>query len=152
MRALLQRARDAQVRVDGEAHGGFTGAGLVVFVGVTHADDRETAARLAAKAYQLRVFTAEGDSTELSAQELSLPLLVISQFTLYADTTKGRRPSWKSAATGRQAEPLVAAFAAELERLGADVSTGVFGADMQVSLTNDGPFTILLELDPPQQR
>ncbi|MDO9486466.1 MAG: D-aminoacyl-tRNA deacylase [Actinomycetota bacterium] len=148
MRALVQRALDASVRIDNAVVGEFQGRGLVVFVGITHEDDADTARRLAAKIVHLRIFPAEDQSGEFSAAELDLPLLLISQFTLYADTGKGRRPSWNAAAPGDVAAPLFDACVAELRGFGANVSTGVFGADMQVRLTNDGPFTILLELDP----
>lgn len=114
--------------------------GLVVLVGVTHTDTAETAAALARKIYHLRILAGER-----SAAEVGAPLLVVSQFTLYADTSKGRRPSWQAAAPGPVAEPLVAAFAAALAELGARVETGVFGAHMDVALVNDGPITLILE-------
>ena len=114
--------------------------GLVVLVGVTHTDTAETAAALARKIYHLRILAGER-----SAAEVGAPLLVISQFTLYADTSKGRRPSWQAAAPGPVAEPLVGAFAAALAELGARVETGVFGAHMDVELVNDGPITLILE-------
>jgi len=115
--------------------------GLLAFVGVTHTDDREKARRLAEKLWQLRIL-----ADERSAAEMNAPILVVSQFTLYADTAKGRRPSWNAAAAGPVAEPLVAEFAEALRQLGAEVQTGVFGAKMQVELVNDGPVTVLLEL------
>lgn len=114
--------------------------GLVVLVGVTHSDTPEIAASLARKIYHLRILSGERSCAEASA-----PLLVISQFTLYADTSKGRRPTWLAAAPRPVAEPLVAAFADALRGLGADVQTGEFGADMQVMLVNDGPVTLILE-------
>jgi D-tyrosyl-tRNA(Tyr) deacylase len=114
--------------------------GLVVLVGVTHSDTPEIAASLARKIYHLRILSGERSCAEASA-----PLLVISQFTLYADTSRGRRPTWLAAAPRPVAEPLVAAFADALRGLGADVQTGVFGADMQVTLVNDGPVTLILE-------
>ena len=114
--------------------------GLVVLVGVTHTDTTTTAAALASKIYYLRILAGEKSCAEVGA-----PLLVISQFTLYADTRKGRRPSWSAAAPGAVAEPLITAFAAELTELGATVSTGVFGAAMQVELVNDGPVTLVLD-------
>jgi D-tyrosyl-tRNA(Tyr) deacylase len=114
--------------------------GLVVLVGVTHSDTPEIAASLARKIYHLRILSGERSCAEASA-----PLLVISQFTLYADTSRGRRPTWLAAAPRPVAEPLVAAFADALSGLGADVQTGVFGADMQVTLVNDGPVTLILE-------
>ena len=116
------------------------GPGLVVLVGVTHSDTTVTAAALARKVYHLRILTGEK-----SAADLGAPLLVISQFTLYADTRKGRRPTWQAAAPGPVAEPLVTAFADALRELGASVQTGVFGADMQVMLVNDGPVTLILD-------
>ena len=113
----------------------------MVLVGVTHTDSESTAAALARKVWSLRILDGEK-----SAADLGAPLLVVSQFTLYADTVKGRRPSWSAAAPGSVAEPLVHAFVAELRTLGASVETGLFGAHMQVSLVNDGPVTVLLEL------
>ncbi|MES3636756.1 D-aminoacyl-tRNA deacylase [Mycobacterium intracellulare] len=143
MRVLVQRVSSATVTVDGAVVGAIRpdGQGLLAFVGVTHTDDREKARRLAEKLWNLRIL-----AEERSAADARAPILVISQFTLYADTAKGRRPSWNAAAPGPVAEPLVAEFAATLERLGAEVQTGVFGANMQVELVNDGPVTVLLEL------
>ena len=114
--------------------------GLVVLVGVTHSDTANVAAALARKIYHLRILRGEASVADTGA-----PLLVISQFTLYADTRKGRRPTWQAAAPGPVAEPLVTAFAAALRELGASVQTGVFGADMQVMLVNDGPVTLILD-------
>ena len=155
MRALLQRASGAHVRVNDAVVGGFSHAGLVIFVGVTHADTAATAQALARKSYGLRVFEHRhlpqdaclppGSPREVSAMDLQLPCLVISQFTLYASTAKGKRPTWDAAAPGEVAQPLVDAFVEELRILGAPVETGIFGADMQVSFTNDGPMTIMLE-------
>ena len=154
MRAVVQRSQDARVTVDGAVVGSFEGPGLVVLVGVTHDDTADTAARLADKVYDLRVFgpehapegAAAPTSREVSASDLGLPLLVISQFTLYGDTRKGRRPTWDAAAPRPVAEPLVDAVVARLRDRGAAVATGVFGADMQVTFTNDGPITILLDV------
>ncbi len=115
--------------------------GLVVLVGVTHSDTPSAAGALARKIFHLRILHGEKSCADASA-----PLLVISQFTLYADTTKGRRPSWQAAAPGPVAEPLVDEFTAALRGLGAEVQTGVFGADMQVQLVNDGPVTLILEV------
>jgi D-aminoacyl-tRNA deacylase len=129
------------VTVDGEVVGRLAAPGLVVLVGVTHTDSEQTAAALARKVYNLRILAGE-----LSCADVGAPLLVVSQFTLYADTAKGRRPSWQAAAPGPVAEPLVTAFAAALTGLGATVETGVFGAMMQVELVNDGPVTLILEL------
>jgi D-tyrosyl-tRNA(Tyr) deacylase len=142
------------VSVDGVIVGAFDGPGLMVLVGVTHDDTPASAERLADKVYDLRIFGPEhapagsptADAREISASDLGLPVLVVSQFTLYADTRKGRRPTWDAAAPGSIAEPLVAHVVARLRERGAEVSTGIFGADMQVSLTNDGPITIQLEV------
>lgn len=143
MRVLVQRVSSATVSVDGTVVGTIRpdGQGLLAFVGVTHSDDRDKARRLAEKLWQLRIL-----DDERSAADVGAPILVVSQFTLYADTAKGRRPSWNAAAPGAVAEPLVAEFADALRQLGAEVQTGVFGADMQVELVNDGPVTVLLEL------
>ena len=141
MRAVVQRVSQASVTVDGRTAGAISEPGLLVLVGVTHDDTAEKAAKLAAKLWGLRILEGEKSCSDGSA-----PLLVISQFTLYADTRKGRRPTWQAAAPGPFAEPLVEAVVSSLRELGADVQTGVFGADMQVSLVNDGPVTIILEL------
>jgi D-aminoacyl-tRNA deacylase len=140
VRAVVQRASQASVTVAGAVVGSLPGPGLVVLVGVTHSDTAQTAAALARKTYHLRVLDGER-----SAADLAAPVLVISQFTLYADTSRGRRPSWLAAEPGPVAEPLVAEFAAALRALGAQVETGVFGAHMAVALVNDGPVTLILE-------
>ena len=129
--------------VGGDVVGVITpnGQGLLTLVGVTHTDDAAKAQRLAEKLWQLRIL-----DEERSASDVGAPILVISQFTLYANTAKGRRPTWNAAAPGAVAEPLVTTFADALRGLGAQVETGVFGADMQVQLVNDGPVTVLLEL------
>ena len=136
----MQRASRASVTVAGEVTGALGAPGLVVLLGVTHSDTPATAAALASKIWYLRILDGEKSCADVGA-----PLLVISQFTLYADTAKGRRPSWSAAAPGPVAEPLVAAFADALTELGATVSTGVFGAQMQVELVNDGPVTLIVE-------
>lgn len=143
MRVLVQRVSSASVSVDGRVVGAIRpdGQGLLAFVGVTHSDDTDKARRLAEKLWYLRILT-----DERSAADLNAPVLVVSQFTLYADTAKGRRPSWNAAAPGAVAEPLVTAFAEALRGMGAEVQTGVFGAHMDVELVNDGPVTVLLEL------
>jgi D-tyrosyl-tRNA(Tyr) deacylase len=141
VRAVVQRVSQASVTVDGQTVGAISEPGLLVLVGVTHDDTAEKAAKLAAKLWGLRILEGEKSCSDVSA-----PLLVISQFTLYADTRKGRRPTWQAAAPGPFAEPLVEAVVSSLRELGADVQTGVFGADMKVSLVNDGPVTIILEL------
>jgi D-tyrosyl-tRNA(Tyr) deacylase len=140
MRAVVQRASSAEVVVAGESVGSLSRPGLVVLLGVTHDDTSEQAARLARRIWDLRIL--EG---ERSASDLGAPLLVVSQFTLYADLSKGRRPSWSAAAPGAVSEPLYDAFCAALRALGAEVSTGVFGAQMDVTLTNDGPVTLIVE-------
>ena len=144
MRAVVQRATEATVTVDGVTVGRLPAPGLLVLVGVTHSDTAAEAAVLARKIYHLRILRDEKSCADTAA-----PLLVISQFTLYADTRKGRRPTWQAAAPGPAAEPLVTAFADALRGLGATVETGVFGADMQVMLVNDGPVTLILDAERP---
>ena len=143
MRVLVQRVSSATVSVDGRVVGAIEpdGQGLLAFVGVTHTDRDENAQRLAEKLWKLRIL-----DDEKSASDVDAPILVVSQFTLYAETAKGRRPSWNAAAPGAVAQPLVEAFAEQLRALGAHVETGVFGAHMRVELNNDGPVTLLLEL------
>ena len=143
MRVLVQRVSSAAVTVDGQVAGAIRPdrQGLLAFVGVTHSDDPDKARRLAEKLWNLRIL-----ADEQSAADINAPILVVSQFTLYADTAKGRRPSWNAAAPGAVAEPLVAAFAEALRGLGAQVETGVFGAHMYVELINDGPVTVILEI------
>jgi len=128
------------VSVDGAVVGELGGPGLVILVGVTHDDTAGQAAALAAKIYNLRIMAGEKSCADLGA-----PVLVVSQFTLYAETGKGRRPTWQAAAARAVAEPLVTAFADALRSLGACVQTGVFGAEMAVALVNDGPVTLILE-------
>jgi len=140
MRVVLQRVTAATVVVDGTVVGALDRPGLLVLVGVTHGDTAEDAARLAEKTWTLRILRDERSCAQDQA-----PLLVVSQFTLYADTRKGRRPSWNAAAPRPVSEPLVQSFVAALRELGAEVSTGVFGASMAVSLTNDGPVTLVLD-------
>ncbi|GAA2562389.1 D-aminoacyl-tRNA deacylase [Mycolicibacterium diernhoferi] len=143
MRVLVQRVKSARVVVDGETVGeiGGPGQGLLALVGITHTDDAGLAAKMAEKLWRLRIL-----DDELAAADTGAPILVVSQFTLYANTVKGRRPSWNAAAPRPVAEPLVNAFADALRALGAPVATGVFGADMAVELVNDGPVTLMLEL------
>jgi D-tyrosyl-tRNA(Tyr) deacylase len=141
MRVVVQRVTQAAVAVDGEVVGALDRPGLAVLVGVTHTDTSEQARALARKVADLRILRGER-----SALDEGAPVLVVSQFTLYADTRKGRRPSWSAAAPGPVAEPLVEVFATALRDLGLEVATGRFGADMAVSLVNDGPVTLLLEL------
>lgn len=139
MRAVVQRVSQAAVRVDGETVGEI-GTGLMVLLGVTHDDSPETAKALAAKIWRLRILREEK-----SAEETGAGILAVSQFTLYADTKKGRRPTWAAAAPGAVAQPLYERFCEELRILGAEVAEGIFGADMEILLTNDGPTTLILE-------
>ncbi|KRD20258.1 D-tyrosyl-tRNA(Tyr) deacylase [Mycobacterium sp. Root265] len=143
MRVLVQRVTSARVVVDGATVGQIepSGQGLLALVGITHTDDAALAAKMAEKLWRLRVL-----DDEQAAADTGAPILVVSQFTLYANTVKGRRPSWNAAAPRPVAEPLVDAFADALRALGAPVQTGVFGAHMSVELVNDGPVTVLLEL------
>jgi len=143
MRVLVQRVTAASVTVDGRTVGEIRpdSQGLVALVGVTHSDDAGIAERMAEKLWQLRILDGE-----CSAADIGAPILVVSQFTLYANTVKGRRPSWNAAAPAAVAQPLMEAFAGALRGLGAQVATGVFGAHMRIDLVNDGPVTVLLEL------
>ena len=140
MRLVVQRVTSARVEVDGDVVGAIDQPGLVILAGVTHDDQPAAAERLAEKVWTLRILHGER-----SCQEENAPILVVSQFTLYADTRKGRRPSWSAAAPRAMSEPLIEAFVASLRIRGARVATGVFGADMQVSLSNDGPVTLILD-------
>jgi D-tyrosyl-tRNA(Tyr) deacylase len=145
MRALVQRVSRARVVVDGETVGRI-GAGLCVLVGVSREDSEAEAQRVADKLWGLRLMADEDGVMNRAVADTSGELLVISQFTLYGDTSRGRRPSWIRAAPPEQAEPLVATLVDRLRQLGATVATGRFGADMQVELTNDGPATVLIEV------
>jgi D-aminoacyl-tRNA deacylase len=140
MRAVVQRVLQASVAVDGKVVGAIDEPGLVVLLGVTHSDGPREVAWTARKIWDLRIMREER-----SASDLGAPVLVVSQFTLYGDARKGRRPTWNAAAPGPVSEPVYDEVCAELERLGARVERGSFGADMQVSLVNDGPVTLLLE-------
>jgi D-tyrosyl-tRNA(Tyr) deacylase len=144
MRGVVQRVTHAEVAIDGEVVGSI-GPGLCVLVGVTHDDDRDRAERLADKIWNLRILADDEGVMNRSLAEAGGEVLVISQFTLYGDTRKGRRPSWVAAAPPDEAEPLVEAVVARLRANGATVATGRFGADMAVSLTNDGPVTLILD-------
>lgn len=139
MRAVVQRVTRASVTADGEPSGEI-GAGLVVLLGITHDDTAETARRLAAKVHTLRILR-----DEQSVAETGGGVLVVSQFTLYGDARKGRRPTWNAAAPGDVAEPIYDVFCATLRDLGVTVAEGVFGAHMEISLTNDGPTTLVLD-------
>jgi D-aminoacyl-tRNA deacylase len=144
MRAVVQRVTSAAVAVAGEEIARI-GPGLCVLVGVTHDDDEAVAGRVAEKLWYLRVFDDDAGVMNRSAADVGAALLVISQFTLYGDTSAGRRPSWLAAARPEQAEPLVERVVAGLRRLGASVATGRFRAEMQVTLTNDGPVTVIID-------
>jgi D-tyrosyl-tRNA(Tyr) deacylase len=156
MRAVIQRVDGAAVEVAGKVIGQFSGPGLMVLVGVNVDDDISKCAPLADKIWKLRIFeraalNAAGvscavEANEVSAADANLPILLISQFTLFADTTKGRRPTWLQAARGEQAEPLINEVARALRDLGAQVETGKFGADMRISQVCDGPMTVLIEV------
>ncbi|MGL4832243.1 MAG: D-aminoacyl-tRNA deacylase [Propionibacteriaceae bacterium] len=140
MRIVLQRALSGSVSVAGQVIGSLPRPGLVALVGITHDDSPADVELLARKTWELRILDGE-----LSASDCDAPILAISQFTLYADTRKGRRPSWNNAAPGTRAEPLFDAYVENLRARGAHVETGQFGADMQVSLVNDGPVTIIVD-------
>lgn len=150
MRVVLQRVSSARVEVEGAVVGDLGGPGLVALVGVTHGDGPTQVDWMARKIAGLRIFDgADGDDTpgaERSVAEAGLPVLVVSQFTLYADVRKGRRPSWSAAAPGSVAEPLVDALAAALRAEGLTVASGTFGAHMMVHLVNDGPVTLVLDI------
>lgn len=140
MKLVVQRVSRASVRVDGAIVGSIDRTGLCILVGVTHDDTVADADKLAEKVWTLRILDGE-----VSAADLDAPILAVSQFTLYADLRKGRRPSWSAAAPGPVSEPLVDAFVAALRARGATVETGRFGAHMEVALVNDGPVTLLLD-------
>ena len=142
MRAVCQRAQSASVTVDGKVVGSFEGEGLVILLGVSVDDTEAEAVQLAAKIAGLRMLDGE-----VSLVDAGAPALVVSQFTLYGDVRKGRRPSWTRSAKGEQAQPLYERFMAELESSGVRVERGVFGAMMDVSLTNSGPFTLIVDSD-----
>ncbi|GAA2031557.1 D-aminoacyl-tRNA deacylase [Terrabacter terrae] len=140
MRAVLQRVNRAQVAVDGEVVGSIDRPGLLALVGVTHGDGVEQVERMARKIAELRILRDEQSLLDAGA-----PVLVVSQFTLYADTRKGRRPSWSAAAPGPVAEPLVGALVTALQERGLEVEQGRFGAMMEVSLVGDGPVTVVVD-------
>ena len=140
MRTVVQRVLTASVTVDGKIVGEIEGPGLVVLLGVTHDDGPRQVAWMARKIWSLRILR-----DEQSASDVDAPVLVVSQFTLYGDARKGRRPTWNAAAPGEVSEPVYEAFCRELESLGATVARGSFGADMQVALVNDGPITMVLD-------
>lgn len=140
MRAVLQRVSSASVVVDGEVVGAIDTPGLLVYLGITHDDGDAEVAWMARKIRDLRIL-----ADEQSLADTGGPALVVSQFTLYGDARKGRRPTWVAAAPGAVSEPLYDAVCAALEAAGTPVARGVFGADMTVSSVNDGPFTVLLD-------
>lgn len=140
MRAVVQRVLEASVVVDGKVVGEIGGPGLLVYLGVTHSDGAGETAWMARKIWDLRILR-----DEQSASDVGAPVLVVSQFTLYGDARKGRRPTWQAAAPGEVSEPVYEAFCEALEALGASVARGVFGADMAVRYVNDGPVTMILE-------
>jgi D-tyrosyl-tRNA(Tyr) deacylase len=142
MRAVIQRADGASVTVDGQVTASFAGEGLVVLLGVTHTDGEPQAQRIARKVAELRLLRGERSVADAGA-----PVIVVSQFTLYGEARKGRRPTWNAAAPGPVAEPIVARVVALLRERGLTVGEGVFGADMAVALTNDGPVTLILDAD-----
>lgn len=144
MRAVVQRVSSASVTVDDEVVGEI-GPGLCVLVGVTHDDDEQVAAKLAEKLWHLRVFDDDDGVMNRSAADVDAAVLVVSQFTLYGDTSGGRRPSWIAAAKPDVAEPIVDHLVAALRGLGATVATGRFRTEMQVTLTNDGPVTLIID-------
>jgi D-tyrosyl-tRNA(Tyr) deacylase len=140
MKAVVQCVSSASVVVEGQIVGSLDSPGLLVYLGVTHTDGPAEVAWLARKTWGLRILAGER-----SASDVGAPLLVVSQFTLYGDASKGRRPTWQAAAPGPVSEPLYDAFCAELTSLGAHVERGRFGAHMRVESVNEGPFTVLLE-------
>jgi D-tyrosyl-tRNA(Tyr) deacylase len=145
VRAVVQRVTRADVTVDGSTVAAI-GPGLCVLLAVTHDDDADGARRMAEKLWHLRILADDAGVMNRSASEIGAPILVVSQFTLYGDTARGRRPSWIAAARPEQAEPLVEAVVEELRALGASVATGRFGADMQLALVNDGPVTLIIDV------
>ena len=145
MRAVVQRVSRASVTVGDEVVGSI-GPGLVVLVGVTHDDDATHATKLADKVWHLRLFDDADGVMNVSAADAGAELLVVSQFTLYGNTEKGRRPSWLAAARPEHAEPLVGAVADRLREIGATVATGRFRTDMDVELVNHGPVTLIVEV------
>ncbi|GGO79094.1 D-aminoacyl-tRNA deacylase [Nocardioides deserti] len=140
MRAVVQRVLSASVTVDGETVGAIGEPGLLVYLGVTHGDGPDDVGWIARKIWDVRLLR-----DERSASDVGAPVLVVSQFTLYGDARKGRRPTWQAAAPGPVSEPTYDALCAELERLGARVERGRFGADMRVASVNDGPITLILD-------
>jgi D-tyrosyl-tRNA(Tyr) deacylase len=145
VRAVVQRVTRADVTVDGSTVAAI-GAGLCVLLAITHDDDNDRARRMAGKLWHVRILADDAGVMNRSASETGAQILVVSQFTLYGDTARGRRPSWVAAARPEQAEPLLEAVVDELRALGASVVTGRFGADMQLALVNDGPVTLIIDV------
>ena len=146
MRALVQRVSEASVEVRGSVVGAIS-KGLLVFVGVTHSDSREVAEKLAKKVIGIRIFDDQNGQMNFSSQDVDGEFLVISQFTLYGNVDSGRRPGWTEAARPEQAEPLIEYFIECLAACGLKVETGIFQADMDVQLINQGPATLLIEVN-----
>ncbi|WP_333618617.1 D-aminoacyl-tRNA deacylase [Dietzia sp.] len=147
MRAVVSRCASARVLVSGQTVGRLPEPGLLALIGISVDDDERAASEMARKIAGLRILesTGEGPTNEVSASDIGAPVLLVSQFTLYGDTAKGRRPSWNRAAKGDQARPLFDALVAELTSRSLHVETGEFGANMAVESVNDGPFTVLVE-------
>lgn len=146
MRLLVQRVSSAQVWIDGKTHSSIQ-KGLLVFIGVTHSDTAELIPRLAQKLCELRIFSDPNGKLNLSVQDIKGDIMLVSQFTLYADCKRGRRPDFIQAAEPCKAEDLYNFFTEELKKYPIEFKTGVFAADMQITLTNDGPVTIMLDSD-----
>ena len=146
MRALVQRVSEASVEVEGSVVGAIS-KGLLIFIGITHSDSKEVAKKLANKVIGLRIFEDQNGQMNFSTKDVSGEFLVVSQFTLYGNVDSGRRPGWTEAARPEQAEPLIEYFIECLEACGLKVQTGIFQADMDVQLINQGPATLLIEVN-----
>ena len=146
MRALVQRVSEASVEVEGSVVGAIS-KGLLIFIGITHSDSKEVAKKLANKVIGLRIFEDQNGQMNFSTKDVSGEFLVVSQFTLYGNVDSGRRPGWTEAARPEQAEPLIEYFIECLEAWGLKVETGIFQADMDVQLINQGPATLLIEVN-----
>ena len=146
MRALVQRVSEASVEVEGSVVGAIS-KGLLIFIGITHSDSKEVAKKLANKVTGLRIFEDQNGQMNFSTKDVSGEFLVVSQFTLYGNVDNGRRPGWTEAARPEQAEPLIEYFIECLEACGLKVETGIFQADMDVQLINQGPATLLIEVN-----
>ena len=146
MRALVQRVSEASVEVEGSVVGAIS-KGLLIFIGITHSDSKEVAKKLANKVIGLRIFEDQNGQMNFSTKDVSGEFLVVSQFTLYGNVDSGRRPGWSEAARPEQAEPLIEYFIECLAACGVKVETGIFQADMDVQLINQGPATLLIEVN-----